>query len=391
MKITPHTVRHPLAALKRAQRQRRDLRRPAAPFVVGVNRSGTTLLRLMLDAHPDLTIPPETHFVPEVIRLARRDGGTRVRMVRTMTRHPRWGDFGIDARDLRARVAHIKPAKAGPVVRAFYELYAESQGKARWGDKTPRYMRAMPRIEKALPEARFIHIIRDGRDVALSQSERALDGANVTLTESATRWQKRIQTAREHAAELVNYREVRYEDLVTKPEETLRGICDYIDLPFEPVMLRYYERAAERLTEIDRDLGRNGSAIRSGEERLEGHAMTLKPPSVERIERWRGEMAAEQVAEFEGVAGGLLAELGYDVGSTVAMAESEGGSREAPDRDLAHAQAGRPAGAVHRRRHPLGDDAAAADARCAPGSGDPPGDALRPAADPHRTQARRLL
>ncbi len=155
------------------------MRRPAAPFVVGVNRSGTTLLRLMLDAHPDLTIPPETHFVPEVIRLARRDGGTRVRMVRTMTRHPRWGDFGIDARELRGRVAHIKPAKAGPVVRAFYELYAESQGKARWGDKTPRYMRAMPRIEKALPEARFIHIIRDGRDVALSQSERALDGADV--------------------------------------------------------------------------------------------------------------------------------------------------------------------------------------------------------------------
>ena len=130
----------------------------------------------MLDAHPDLTIPPEMHFVPQVIRLARRDGGTRRADGANDGRHPRWGDFGIEARELRGRVAHIKPAKAGPVVRAFYELYAESQGKARWGDKTPRYMRAMPRIEKALPEARFIHIIRDGRDVALSQRERALDG-----------------------------------------------------------------------------------------------------------------------------------------------------------------------------------------------------------------------
>ncbi len=90
-------------------------------------------------------------------------------------------------------------------------------------------------------------------------------------------------------------------------------------------MLRYYERAAERLTEIDRDLGRDGAPIRSGEERLEGHAMTLQPPSAERIERWRGEMTPEQVAEFEGVAGGLLAELGYEVGGAAAMAESEKG------------------------------------------------------------------
>ncbi len=320
MRITPHSLRHPLATLRKVQRRRRDLRRPPAPFVVGVNRSGTTLLRLMLDAHPQLAIPPETHFVPDVIRLSRRDGGTRVRMVRTMTRHPRWGDFGIEARDLRGRVAHVKPAKAGPVVRAFYELYAESQGKQRWGDKTPRYMRAMPRIQRALPEARFIHLIRDGRDVALSQSERALDDDATTIGEAAERWQRRVRTAREHATELagdrVTYREVRYEDLVRDPETALRGICEYIELPFDPAMLRYYERAADRLTEIDRDLGRDGEAVRSAHERLEGHAMTLKPPSTERIERWREEMAPADVAEFERVAGELLAELGYEVGAT---------------------------------------------------------------------------
>ncbi len=112
MKITRHTVRHPIRSAAKAKRRREDLNRPLAPFVVGVNRSGTTLLRLMLDAHPQLTIPPETHFVPDVIRLARRDGGTRVRMVRTMTRHARWGDFGLDAKELRGR---DRPRQAGPL------------------------------------------------------------------------------------------------------------------------------------------------------------------------------------------------------------------------------------------------------------------------------------
>jgi hypothetical protein len=323
MKLTRHSIRHPVKAAAKARRRREDMNRPLAPFVVGVNRSGTTLLRLMLDAHPQLAIPPETHFVPDVIRLARRDGGTRVRMVRTMTRHARWGDFGLDAKELRGRVAHVKPARSGPVVRAFYELYAESQGKPRWGDKTPRYMRAMPRIQRALPEARFIHIIRDGRDVAISQNERALTGGNQSMAEAAGRWQRRINTARAHAADLPTYREVRYEDLVSDPEQTLKGICDYIELPYDEAMLRYYERAADRLAELDRDLGHGDEGpVRAGSERLEGHAMTLKPPSTERCGRWRDEMAAADAVEFERVAGELLTELGYETGASSAGSDA---------------------------------------------------------------------
>ena len=319
MKVTRHTLRHPVKSAAKARRRHEDLKRPPAPFVVGVNRSGTTLLRLMLDSHPQLAIPPETHFVPDVIRLARRDGGTRVRMVRTMTRHARWGDFGLDAKELRSRVAHVKPARSGPVVRAFYELYAESQNKPRWGDKTPRYMRAMPRIQRALPEARFIHIIRDGRDVAVSQNERALAGGEASMAEAAGRWRRRINTARVHAADLPAYREVRYEDLVAEPARTLQGICEYIELPYDDAMLRYYERAATRLTEIDRDLGdAQEGPIRAGSERLEGHSMTLQPPSTERCGRWRDEMAAADAVEFERVAGDLLAELGYETSGTPA-------------------------------------------------------------------------
>jgi hypothetical protein len=205
----------------------RDEGRAVAPFIVGVNRSGTTLLRLMLDAHPDLAIPPETHFLPELIRRANH-GNTRLRIIRSLTAHPRWGDFGVDPKDLRKRTREIKPLSATAVARAFYELYAESQGKPRWGDKTPRYMRSMPRIARALPEARFVHIIRDGRDVAISQAERSLEERDTPVEEAAERWARRIEAAREAGREMDVYMEVRYEDLVAEPERELRRVLELI-------------------------------------------------------------------------------------------------------------------------------------------------------------------
>src|SRR5918999_488597 len=80
----------------------RPMRTPA-PFIVGVPRSGTTLLRLMLDAHPELTIPPETHFVPKLVKLWRREGAGARECADWIVGHPRWGDFGLDEDEPRAR------------------------------------------------------------------------------------------------------------------------------------------------------------------------------------------------------------------------------------------------------------------------------------------------
>lgn len=307
--------KRPLAAVSHARRRISAEQGPPAPFIVGVNRSGTTLLRLMLDSHPQLTIPPETHFVPEMIRLSRRDNITRKRLLKAATSHPRWGDFGLDSDELLRRLQALKPLTPADAIRTFYAMYAEKEGKPRWGDKTPRYMRAMPRIERALPEARFIHLIRDGRDVALSQAERALDQEQPELTEVAERWQRRIRTAREHSAELDSYLEVRYEDLVSDPEAALGEICAFIELPYDAAMLDYHERAADRLGEMDRDLGNGEGVTRTGDERLAGHAMTTEPPSTDRSGRWRQEMSAGDVETFERVAGGLLDELDYERGA----------------------------------------------------------------------------
>src|SRR5919108_2531245 len=139
-----------------------------APFIVGATRSGTTLLRLMLDAHPEMAIPSETHFIPDLIKAYRLESTSPERLAEVVTSHRRWGDFHLDAAELLERFRAIDPLTPGDAIRAFFELYAEREGKARWGDKTPGYVREMHRIESVLPEARFVHLIRDGRDVALS-------------------------------------------------------------------------------------------------------------------------------------------------------------------------------------------------------------------------------
>ena len=292
--------------------------RPPAPFVVGANRSGTTLLRMMLDAHPELTIPPETHFVPDVIR-ACDDGATADEVVEVMTSHREWGDFGLGADEVSERLRALDPLTAGEALRAFYGLYAERAGKPRWGEKTPGYATNMVEIQRALPEAHFVHLIRDGRDVALSAMDRAKKP--LTAGQVAKRWQRRITKARKQSRKVDHYLEARYEDLVLDTEPALRRITDFLELRVGPGMLDYHERAGERLEEMARELPATEKRPQLEQDhRLKIHALTKEPPKKDRVERWREQMSEEDRLAFENVAGDLLDELGYKTGEPVAAA-----------------------------------------------------------------------
>lgn len=293
--------------------------RPPAPFVVGLTRSGTTLLRMMLDAHRELAIPPETHFVPDVIKAVRAEAGTDA-VLAAFTDNRTWNDFGISTEEMRERIEAGGGSDAAEVVRAFFTAYAERQGKERWGDKTPAYMLSIQRIGRTLPESRFIHLIRDGRDVALSQTARALN-EQPPPAEQAARWVKRIRKARDQAATLKGprYVEARYEDLVREPEATLRRICEFVELPWDEGMLSYHERAAERLSEMAGELRQEGAhATQEAGYRVDNHAPTTKPPDPSKLDKWRTQMSAEDLAAYEGVAGEMLGELGYELGAGTA-------------------------------------------------------------------------
>ena len=286
---------------------------PPAPFVVGATRSGTTLLRLMLDAHPDVGIPSETHFFHKLVKRSERTRISPELLADTIITHKRWGDFHLDADELRARFNEIEPFNLSDALRAFYGLYAEKHGKTRWGDKTPGYLRYMRRIEWVLPEARFIHLIRDGRDVALSVLP--MNWGPSSVTEAAELWVERVTIARQQGALVDHYMEVKYEDLVTDTEPTLRRVADFLELPWDAAMLDYHERAEERLKEKARDLPRKKSrGDQPAAARMASHAMARKPPDPKRIGRWRTEMSAEDRELYESVAGELLVELGYEVG-----------------------------------------------------------------------------
>jgi hypothetical protein len=165
-------------------------------------------------------------------------------------------------------------------------------------------------------------MIRDGRDAALSRFKRILKDPPPMET-VAERWVRKIEGARADGAGL-DYIEVQYEALVRDTEPQLRRIAEFLELPWDDRMLRYYERAEERLAEMHRDLpGEEGKPLRPADHRKEAHVLTSKPPDPSRLARWRQEMAADDVAAFERVAAPLLRELGYEVISDRAAAGTD--------------------------------------------------------------------
>jgi hypothetical protein len=265
--------------------------------VLGVRRSGTTLLRVMLDRNRELAIPDESYFVPQLARRHRTPVDPDA-FVDDLRRLPTLVEWGLAPAAVRARLR--RGMTAGEAIAAVFEAYAVERGKARWGDKTPLYMGYLGLLERLFPDARCVHLIRDGRDAALS----FLAVPRGLMTEEwghprdargfACQWSTEVRAARALGMRVGpgRYLELRYEALVAAPEEELRRVCAFAALEFDTAMLDY--------------VGRTDSALKAHQQRLN------EPPRVG-VRDWRTEMPPQDVMEFESVAGALLAELGYDV------------------------------------------------------------------------------
>jgi hypothetical protein len=210
-------------------------------IVLGVGRSGTTLLRVMLDRNSELAIPYESFFVPQ---LAHRHGKRPdidsflddLGRLRTLY------DWGISPDDVRPRLR--EGMTTSEAIAAIFETYAERQGKTRWGDKTPLYMQQLPLLEGLFPDATWLHLVRDGRDAALSFLELPEGFSGKTWAQPRTpaqfaaRWRTEILAARKLGKNAGDrYFELRYEDLVDEPEQWLRRVCEHASLSWEPDML----------------------------------------------------------------------------------------------------------------------------------------------------------
>jgi hypothetical protein len=265
-------------------------------LILGVSRSGTTLLRVMLDRNPELAVPDESFFIPQ---LADRHSGTIdpdafVDDLRRITTLLEWG---VDPADVRHRLRPGLPV--GQAIAAVYESYAAARGKPRWGDKTPMYMRHLELLERLFPEARYVHLIRDGRDAAVSFLQMP-DGVGAktwayptTAADFACQWRTDVEAAQALGARVGSrYLEVRYEDLVESPERHLERISEFAELSYDPAMLGYV-----------------GQVDLTGKP----HQQSLNRPPTPGLRNWRRDLAADDVRGFEAVAGELLQRLGYEL------------------------------------------------------------------------------
>src|SRR5215467_16068436 len=255
-------------------------------IVLGVGRSGTTLLRVMLDRSSELAIPYETFFVPQ---LAHRHGGhpNLESFLDDLGRLRTLYDWGIKPDDVRPRLR--EGMTTSEAIAAIFETYAERQGKERWGDKTPLYMQQLPLLEGLFQDAIWIHLVRDGRDAALSflSLPEGFSGKTWaqprTAAQFAARWRTEILAARKLGSHVGGrYLELRYEDLVTEPERELRRVCEHASLEWEAAMLEHAD-----VPEVSK---------------MPEHRNIAQPPTPG-LRDWRTQMSRENALEFERVAG----------------------------------------------------------------------------------------
>ena len=264
-------------------------------MVLGVSRSGTTLLKEMLDRSSQLAIPSESYFIPQLWD-RHRAGRDIDGLVTDLGRIARVREWGVTPADVR-RLLPPAPSFAD-MIRAVYQAYAEARGKSRFGDKTPAYMRQLGLLERVFPDAQYVHIVRDGRDaglsfVAMKRRPRFNWSRPRGLLDFAWAWRQEVEEARSFGRTVARgrYLELRYEDLVADPEGKLRAICSFLGLEFEPAMLEYHR-------ELDTA-------------RLVDHPRLAQPPTRD-VRSWRREMRPADIERFEAIAGRLLSELGYE-------------------------------------------------------------------------------
>jgi hypothetical protein len=277
-------------------------------FLVGCPRSGTTLLRRIVDAHPRIAITPETHWLP---RFCTRGNGCTAEGLVTpallprLLAHDRFPDLGIGRAEVERLLGGGGPVPYARFVSGLFDLYGRAQGKPLVGDKTPGYVRKIRTLYALWPGAKFVHLIRDGRDVCLSvRTWKRRDGttglgadcptwADEPVVTAALWWADHVRRGRRRGEKLGPglYCEVRYEALVARPAEECARLCAFLGVPFDECMLRFHEgrmAAAPGLSAKDAWL-----------------------PITPGLRDWRTQMPDGDLARFEAAAGPLLDELGY--------------------------------------------------------------------------------
>jgi hypothetical protein len=276
-------------------------------FIVGAPRSGTTLLQYMLRSHPNISLPTgESHFFIPLFRNEEGFGDlTKQENIRAVLEamYKQSADFlDTDIHGIQFNIDRLTKefhaegrVTMEAIFSGLFEKNAIGEGKTRWGDKTPYYVLHMKLLLEKFPDAQFIHLIRDGRDVAMSLLNRKHDFGVYNYFFAAKYWEIYVALGRECGQTLGDktYHEVRYEDLLTSPETAMRGICKFLDEPYSDNLVNFKKSSESGKTPL-----------------------LQKPIQKENQAKWRTKMSPKQIETFERAVSTTLLDFNYPLIST---------------------------------------------------------------------------
>jgi hypothetical protein len=273
-------------------------------FIVGCARSGTTLVRRIVDAHPEIAITTEMHWISHYFDYFKNQNRlVTPELVSELTGHKRFAQFEIPRQQFEGLLGSGEALPYPTFLNRVFGLYRKIKNKPLVGNKTSGYVRRIPTFHALWPDAKFVHIIRDGRDVCLSvlnwnKAERTVgryaSWEEDPVSTTALWWERKVRKGREDGAALGPglYHEMLYEDLVEDQERECKRLCEFLGVPYDDAMIRFHE---------GRERVKPGRSAKSAWLRVTSG-----------LRDWRTEMCTGDVERFEAAAGNLLEELGYE-------------------------------------------------------------------------------
>ena len=271
-------------------------------FIVSAPRSGSTLMRLILDAHPRIGIPSPAWLYEMVGPYLYSYGDLTIQknllsLAEDILAAPSIKDWTsqLSAEEM---VNDAKESSFGGLYDVLHRKYARDTGKSRWGEKTPRNCFWMDEIKSDFPDAQFVHIIRDGRDMAIDIADSRL--WPYSLYSGAHMWEMFVSAAKESGShfDADSYYEIHYEKLCADPEGELKKLCSFLGEEFSPQMLSHNQ------SDSAKNWG-GGDAL---------HASILRPITTDYCEMYKNRLSGQDCEALEALIGKLLKGWGYPVG-----------------------------------------------------------------------------
>jgi len=285
-------------------------------FIVGCERSGTTVVRLILHTHPNIAIPPQTKILKKLYKrrlifrdLSKKQNRSKIAEYITSNydKKTKLVDLGVDPHNIHQKI-QSSGNSIGAIGAIIFQEYAKKHHKLRWGDKRPYYIKYLRQLLHLFPDAQIIHIIRDPRDAVASLLSMSWWKKN--LMNSILNWKEAVRRGSIMKKHLPSdqYFELRYEDFIDNPEQWIRQICGFLNEEFYPQMLHFQTTAETAIPDY----------------KMEWHSATKQALSAKSIGRWKNDLTRQEACIVEKITGKEMIDYGYQLsanGNSMSFAE----------------------------------------------------------------------